>query len=140
LTMVQNVPVTGAIMVTTPQTVAVVDAVKAMNMFRMDSVKVPIIGVVENMAWFTPKELPNNKYHIFGEGGGEKLASVADTKLLAQIPIVQGIREGGDKGVPAVVGNNEILNKTFMDLANTIVNEVELRNQSQAPTKVVEVQ
>ena len=74
------------------------------------------------------------------KGGGEKLASVADTKLLAQIPIVQGIREGGDKGVPAVVGNNEILNKTFMDLANAIVKEVELRNQSQAPTKVVEVQ
>ncbi len=140
LTMVQNVPVTGAIMVTTPQTVAVIDAVKAMNMFRLDSVKVPILGVVENMAWFTPKELPNNKYYIFGEGGGEKLASVAHTKLLAQIPIVQGIREGGDKGVPAVVSDDDILTKTFMDLAQSVVHEVELRNQNQSPTKVVEVQ
>lgn len=94
LTLVQTVAVTGAVMVTTPQEVSLADAVKGMNMFRLPNVNVPILGVVENMAWFTPAELPNNKYYIFGQGGGKQLAKEANSVLLGQIPLVQAIREG----------------------------------------------
>src|SRR5690606_7221920 len=96
LTLVQTVPLTGAVIVTTPQEVAVVDAVKAMNMFLLDAVNVPILGVVENMSWFTPAELPDHKYLLFGSGGGEKLARIGETPLLAQLPLVQSVREAGD--------------------------------------------
>ena len=96
LTLVQTVPVTGTVIVTTPQEVATVDAVKAMNMFLLPSVNVPILGVIENMSWFTPKELPENKYYIFGEGGGKKMAKLSNSVLLGQVPLVQGIRESGD--------------------------------------------
>ncbi|NJN32907.1 MAG: Mrp/NBP35 family ATP-binding protein [Saprospiraceae bacterium] len=140
LSLVQTVPVTGAVIVTTPQEVAVVDAVKAMNMFLLPQVNVPILGVVENMAWFTPEELPDNKYYIFGEGGGKKLAKMAETLLLGQIPIVMGIREAGDLGKPIVLHNEPETKKAFMAIAQNVARQVALRNEMIAPTEKVNMQ
>lgn len=137
LTLVQTVPVTGIVMVTTPQEVAYVDALKGMNMYRLENINVPILGIVENMAWFTPKELPNNKYYIFGEGGGKRLAKEANTMLLGQIPIVQGIREGGDKGVPAAEGEEPIAKAAFLKVAQNVLRQVAVRNEMIAATQVV---
>lgn len=139
LTLVQTVPVTGAVMVTTPQEVAVVDAVKAMNMFLLPSVNVPILGVVENMAWFTPDDLPDRKYPIFGEGGGKKLALMAESVLLGQVPIVQGVREGGDSGKPIVTNQQSLVGQAFLQIAENTVRQVAIRNESFEPTKVVQV-
>ncbi len=140
LTLVQTVPLTGAVLVTTPQELSVVDAVKAMNMFMLDSLKVPILGVVENMSWFTPAELPDNKYYLFGEGGGEKLAALGKTTLLAQIPLVQSVREGGDAGKPIVLQNDAgLLQDRFMELAKTLHELTQKRNQAEAPTRIVEM-
>jgi len=139
LTIVQTVAVTGAIMVTTPQEVAVVDAIKAGNMFRLPNVNVPILGVVENMSWFTPAELPNNKYFLFGKGGGKKLAKDMSTMLLGQIPIVQGIREAGDAGKPAFLANNDIINGAFHNLAKNMTAQLALRHEMISPTQKVEL-
>ena len=140
LTLVQTVPVTGAILVTTPQEVALADAVKAMNMFLLPSVDVPILGVVENMSWFTPKELPDNKYFIFGQGGGAKLAEMAQTKLLGQVPLVQGIRESGDLGKPAVLQDSDANTRNaFMTVAENALAQIRERNEKMAPTRIVEV-
>lgn len=140
LTLVQTVPLTGAVIVTTPQELAIVDAVKAMNMFMLDSLKVPILGIVENMSWFTPEELPDNKYFLFGEGGGDKLATLGKTSLLAQIPLVQSVREGGDSGKPIVLQNDSgILQTRFMELAKALHAQTEKRNQMEAPTRIVEM-
>lgn len=139
LTLVQSVPVTGAILVTTPQDVAVADAIKAMNMFLLPSINVPILGVIENMSWFTPLELPDNKYFIFGSGGGEKLAKAADSTLLGQIPLVQGIREAGDDGKPIVLHDGTISQKAFMELAERTKKQVALRNEQHAPTQKVDI-
>lgn len=140
LTLVQTVPVTGAVMVTTPQEVALADAVKAMNMFLLPSVNVPILGVVENMAWFTPEDLPERKYFIFGQGGGKKLAQMSNSMLLGQVPIVQGIREGGDTGNPVVTDDASITKAAFMKIAENTVRQVAVRNEMMGPTKVVAVQ
>jgi ATP-binding protein involved in chromosome partitioning len=140
LTLVQTVPVTGVVMVTTPQEMAVIDAVKAMNMFFLPQIKVPILGVVENMAWFTPEELPDNKYYIFGQGGGKKLAKLGDTLLLGQIPIVMGIREAGDVGRPVILHNEPITKKAFMTVAENVARQVALRNEMIAPTQKVNMQ
>jgi len=137
LTLVQTVPITGIVMVTTPQEVAFADALKGMNMFRLETVQVPILGVVENMAWFTPKELPNNKYYIFGEGGGKRLAKIANTMLLGQVPIVQGIREGGDNGEPAVLGEEPMVTEAFSLVAKNVLRQVAIRNEMLAATKIV---
>ncbi len=139
LSLVQTVPVTGAVMVTTPQEVAVVDAVKAMNMFLLPSVNVPILGVVENMSWFTPKELPDNKYFLFGEGGGKTLAKASKSVLLGQVPIVQGIREGGDQGKPIVMEKDNPSANAFMEIAKNVVRQVAVRHEVLAPTKRVDV-
>ncbi len=140
LTLVQTVPLTGAVMVTTPQELAVADAVKAMNMFLMESVNVPILGVVENMAWFTPEELPDNKYYLFGKGGGQKLAELGQTKVLAQIPLVQSVREGGDSGKPVVLEDESgVLQSRFMDLASALDEQTSRRNAGGAPTRIVEM-
>ena len=139
LTLVQTVPVTGAVIVTTPQEVAVADAIKAMSMFQLPSVNVPILGVVENMSWFTPKELPNNKYHIFGEGGGKKLAKMSNSVLLGQIPLVQGIREAGDNGKPALLEEDALLSEPFVKVAENTIREIAIRNETLAPTKVIQV-
>ncbi|MEM9824877.1 MAG: Mrp/NBP35 family ATP-binding protein, partial [Bacteroidota bacterium] len=139
LTLVQTVPVTGSVIVTTPQEVAVVDAVKAMNMFLLPSVNVPIIGVVENMSWFTPEELPDNKYYIFGQGGGQKMADLSESTLLGQIPLVQGIREAGDGGQPIVLQQSHPMSTAFLDLAKNMIERVDQRNSAQSPTQRVDV-
>jgi ATP-binding protein involved in chromosome partitioning len=135
LTLVQTLPVTGALLVTTPQKVALADARKAAAMFRMGKIAVPVLGVVENMAWFTPAELPDNKYPIFGAGGGEQLATELGSAVLAQIPLVQAIREGGDTGKPVVEGGSV----TFEELAQKVAQAVAIRNASLEPTKVVSI-
>lgn len=139
LTLVQTVPVTGTIIVTTPQEVATIDAVKAMNMFLLPSVNVPILGVIENMSWFTPKELPESKYYIFGEGGGKKMAKLSNSVLLGQVPLVQGIRESGDEGKPAVLGENSEIAGAFMKIAENTLRQVAIRNEMLDPTKKVDV-
>jgi len=140
LTLVQTVPVTGVVMVTTPQDVAVADAIKAMNMFRMPNVDVPILGVVENMAWFTPAELPGNKYYIFGEGGGKKLAKMAESVLLGQVPLVQGIRESGDEGSPSVLRDEPISKNAFLEVAKNVARQTAVRNEQMAPTRIVKIE
>ena len=137
LTMVQTVPVTGAVLVTTPQEVAVADAIKAMNMFLLPSVNVPILGVVENMSWFTPAELPNNKYYLFGKGGGKQLAKLSQTMLLGQVPIVQSIREAGDAGKPAILDHDEQRNAAFNKVAENTMRQLAIRNEMMPPTQVV---
>ena len=124
---------------TTPQEVAVIDAVKAMNMFMLDGVEVPVVGVVENMSWFTPKELPDNRYFLFGEGGGEKLAQKSGSVLLGQVPLIQGIREGGDAGRPSVESGFDDQKKYFIDIARNLMEQVEERNKTKAPTARVEI-
>ncbi len=141
LTLVQTVPVTGAVMVTTPQEVAVIDAVKAMNMFLLPSVDVPILGVVENMSWFTPKELPENKYFLFGQGGGDQLAKKAGSVLLGQIPLVEDIRQAGDAGRPAGdFSDDAITQEAFKQLAENVARQVARRNEQRNPTRVVNVE
>lgn len=139
LTLVQTVPVTGAVVVTTPQDVALADARKAIAMFAQAQIKVPIIGLVENMAWFTPAELPNNKYYIFGKEGGKKLADQFDLPFLGQIPLVQSIREGGDKGTPIMVGDDPITREAFEQFAANTIRSIAMRNANLEATKVVEV-
>jgi ATP-binding protein involved in chromosome partitioning len=134
LTMVQTIKVTGAIIVTTPQEVALADARKALSMFRMDSLNVPVLGVVENMAYFTPEELPNNKYYLFGKDGGKRLAEEYEVPLLAQIPLVQGIREGGDTGKPAgIYSGNAIVENAFDELATNVAQQIAIRNATFTP-------
>lgn len=139
LTMVQTVPVTGAVIVTTPQDVALSDVIKGVSMFNSKAVDVPVLGLVENMAWFTPEELPENKYYIFGKDGGKLLSEKLGISLLGQIPIVQGIREGGDEGKPVAYEENSPMGKAFAKLAANTIKQVELRNANQDPTKKVKV-
>lgn len=137
LTMVQSIPVTGAVMVTTPQEVAVVDAVKAMNMFLLPNVNVPIVGIVENMSWFTPAELPDNKYYLFGKGGGQRLAEMANCNLLGQLPLVQAVREGGDAGVPIIMQDGHEARANYKSMVASLVEAVSHRNETKAPTEKV---
>jgi ATP-binding protein involved in chromosome partitioning len=139
LTIVQTVPVTGVIVVTTPQLVAIADAKKGIAMFGQAQLKVPVIGLVENMSYFTPAELPDNKYYIFGKDGGKHLADEFDIALLGQIPIVQGIREGGDSGVPVMVGNDEISKKAFEEFAGNAVRSIAMRNANMPATQIQEI-
>lgn len=139
LTLVQSIPITGSVIVTTPQQVAIADAVKATNMFQMDSIKIPILGIVENMAWFTPKELPDNKYYIFGQGGAEKLASKYKTVVLGQVPLIQGIRESGDSGVPETLQNEGLVSKVFEEITDKFIQQIELRHKLYEPTQMVHV-
>ncbi len=139
LTLVQSISITGAVVVTTPQNVALADAVKGVSMFKSKNINVPVLGLVENMAWFTPEELPENKYYIFGKDGGKVLASKLEVPLLGQIPIVQSIREGGDKGEPAALNDSSIIGISFADLAQRVVERVEHRNASIPKTKIVEI-
>jgi ATP-binding protein involved in chromosome partitioning len=139
LTIVQTVPVTGVIVVTTPQTVALADAKKGIAMFGQAQLKVPVIGLVENMSYFTPTELPDNKYYIFGKDGGKNLAEEFDIPFLGQIPIVESIREGGDIGIPALVGDDAITKKAFMDFAANAVRGIAMRNANMEPTQIVEM-
>jgi ATP-binding protein involved in chromosome partitioning len=138
LTLVQETSVTGAIVVTTPQEVALADAVKGISMFRSEKINVPVLGLVENMSWFTPAELPGNKYFIFGKEGGKKLAEKSGVPLLGQIPLIQGICESGDNGEPVALGDSPA-GLAFMALADAVVEKVEARNRDQEPTRKVEL-
>jgi ATP-binding protein involved in chromosome partitioning len=139
LTLMQTVPVTGAVIVTTPQDVALADAKKGIAMFGQAQMNVPIIGLVENMSYFTPAELPANKYYIFGKDGGKRLADEYDLPFLGQIPLVQGIREGGDIGVPVMMSDDNITKKAFGEFAAHVVRSVSMRNANIKSEKIAEV-
>lgn len=139
LTLVQTLGITGAIVVSTPQEVALADARKGISMFTGEKINVPILGLVENMSWFTPAELPENRYYIFGKEGCKKLAEEMNVRLLGQIPIVQSIREGGDEGKPVALNPNSITGLAFADLARTVISAVNERNEREAPTQKVEL-
>lgn len=139
LTIVQTVPVTGVIVVTTPQLVALADAKKGIAMFNQAQIRVPVIGLVENMSYFTPAELPANKYYIFGKDGGKNLADELDITFLGQIPLVQGIREGGDSGVPVMISDDEISKQAFIDFAANATRGIAMRNAEMPATEVSEV-
>ena len=139
LTIVQTVPVTGVIVVTTPQTIALADAKKGIAMFSQAQLKVPIIGLVENMSYFTPEELPNNKYYLFGKDGGKHLSEEFDIPFLGQIPIVQSIREGGDIGVPAMVSDEAISKKAFEEFTANAVRGIAMRNANMPATEIQEI-
>ncbi len=138
LTLVQTVPVTGAIIVTTPQKVALADATKGVAMFQQPAINVPVLGVVENMAWFTPEELPNNKYYIFGKDGGPNLAQKFGVPFLGQIPLVQGIRESGDSGLPAAMKEGPVAD-AFHQLAESVARQIAIRNANFVPSRKVEM-
>ena len=139
LTLMQTIPVTGAVIVSTPQAVAAADAKKAIMMLKQPQIKVPVLGIVENMAYFTPAELPENKYYIFGKGGAQQMADQFELPFLGEVPIVQAIREGGDKGVPAVLNDEPVAKKAFTDLAQAIARNVAMRNANLEPTKILRV-
>jgi ATP-binding protein involved in chromosome partitioning len=139
LTLVQTLAITGAVIVSTPQQVALADARKGINMYTNDKVNVPILGLVENMSWFTPAELPENKYYLFGKEGAKQLAEQMNVPLLGQIPIVQSICENGDKGTPAALDENSITGQAFLALAENVVKQTEIRNASQEATRIVEL-
>ena len=139
LTLLQTLAITGAVIVSTPQSVALADARKGIDMYQNDKVNVPILGIVENMAWFTPAELPENKYYIFGKEGCKQLANELHIPLLAQIPLVQSICEDGDKGEPAACHPETITGQAFLNLAQAVVTKVNRRNKVQPKTKIVEV-
>ena len=139
LTLLQSLAITGAIIVSTPQKVALADARKGIDMYRNDKVNVPILGLVENMAWFTPVELPQNKYYLFGKEGCKNLAKEMGVPLLAQIPIVQSICDSGDAGKPSVLDVDSITGRAFITFAQAVVTVTNRRNETLKPTKVVPV-
>jgi ATP-binding protein involved in chromosome partitioning len=140
LSIVQSLPLTGAVVVTTPQSVALADAKKAIAMFKMDNINVPIIGLVENMSWFTPKNHLDEKYFIFGENGGENLSKSLDISLLGKIPLVQSIRQSGDAGRPAVLQQETVVEKYYDNLCDELMKNIDQRNANLEGTKVVEVE
>ncbi len=140
LTLVQTVPVTGALIVTTPQQVAVDDALKAMNMFRLPSINVPILGVIENMSWFTPSELPDHRYKLFGEGGGQRLADLGEVPLLGQIPLEMSVMEGGETGKPVLLQQDKkSAAKALSEMTAQLREQVKRRNETGDPTQIVQI-
>lgn len=138
LTLMQTVPVTGAVIVTTPQDVALADAKKGIAMFGQAQLNIPIIGLVENMSYFVPAELPENKYYIFGKEGGKRLADEYDLPFLGQIPLVQGIREGGDQGIPVMMSDDAVTKKAFEGFAAFVVRSIAMRNADMSGEKIAE--
>jgi len=138
LSLVQSIPLTGAVVVSTPQNIALADAKKGVNMFQMDSIAVPVLGMVENMSYFTPEELPDNKHYIFGEGGAKGLAEQMGIDLLAEIPLVQSVREAADAGRPAVLQGATPVALELLNLAKNVVTAIEKRNVNLPPTSAVE--
>jgi ATP-binding protein involved in chromosome partitioning len=139
LTIVQTIPVTGSVIVTTPQDVALADVIKGVSMFQSKSIDVPVLGIIENMSWFTPAELPENKYYIFGKDGGKNLAEKMGIPFLGQIPIVMSIREGGDNGIPAAWNEDTVTGNSFKELATNVIQQLEYRNENLKPTERVRV-
>lgn len=139
LSLIQNIPITGAVVVSTPQKVALADAVKGINMYRNEKINIPILGLVENMAWFTPAELPENKYYIFGKGGCKELSERTGIPLIGQIPLVQGICESGDAGTPVVLHPESMTGLAFINLAQSVITMTNKRNRELPPTQVLGV-
>ena len=139
LSIVQALPINGAVIVSTPQNIALADAKKGVAMFQQESIQVPVLGIVENMAYFTPEELPDNKYYIFGKDGAKHLAEDITTKFLGEVPLVQSIRESGDVGHPVALQENTPLEKTFTDITKEMVSELLKRNANLPPTEVVRI-
>lgn len=139
LSIMQSLPLTGAVVVSTPQAVALADAKKGVAMFKNESIQVPVIGIIENMAYFTPEELPNNKYYIFGQEGAKNLASDLEVPFLGEIPLVQSIREAGDYGRPAALQTATPLEKAFENLARNVVEETVKRNDNLPPTEAIKI-
>lgn len=139
LSIVQALPITGAVVVSTPQNIALADAKKGVAMFQQESIQVPVLGIVENMAYFTPEELPNNKYYIFGKDGAKNLAEDLDVKFLGEIPIVQSIREAGDVGHPVALQEKTELEHIFTETTKEMVSELLHRNANLPPTEVVRI-
>jgi ATP-binding protein involved in chromosome partitioning len=139
LTVVQTLPVTGSVIVTTPQDVALADVIKGVSMFKSKSIDVPVLGIIENMSWFTPAELPENKYYIFGKDGGKNLAEKMGIPFLGQVPIVMSIREGGDSGIPAAWNEDTATGISFKELATNVIRQLAYRNENLKPTERVRV-
>tara|TARA_B110000902_G_scaffold57912_1_gene67857 strand:+ start:4376 stop:5515 length:1140 start_codon:yes stop_codon:yes gene_type:complete len=139
LSIVQALPINGAIVVSTPQNIALADAKKGVAMFQQENINVPVLGIVENMAYFTPEELPNNKYYIFGQDGAKNLAEDIKTKFLGEIPLVQSIRESGDVGHPVALQKGTVLEKSFQDITKEMVSQLLKRNKNLPPTEVVRI-
>ena len=139
LSIMQAVPITGAVIVSTPQNVALADAKKGVAMFQQENINVPVLGIIENMAYFTPEELPNNKYYIFGREGAKNLAKDLDVPFIGEIPIVQSIREAGDIGSPAALQLDTPTEKAFKDIAKNVAQEVVRRNKDLPPTEAIKI-
>ncbi|MBL4605305.1 MAG: Mrp/NBP35 family ATP-binding protein, partial [Flavobacteriaceae bacterium] len=139
LSIVQALPINGAMIVSTPQNIALADAKKGVAMFQQESIQVPVLGIIENMAYFTPDELPDNKYYIFGKDGAKHLAEDIETRFLGEIPLVQSIREAGDVGSPVALQENTPLEKAFSDITKEMISELLKRNANLPPTEVVRI-
>jgi ATP-binding protein involved in chromosome partitioning len=139
LSIMQSLPITGAVVVSTPQAVALADARKGVSMFLSDSINIPILGIIENMAYFTPEELPNNKYYIFGQEGAKQLAEDLAVPFLGEVPLVQSVREAGDYGRPAALQENSIIAQVFETITRNVVQEVVSRNESLPPTEAIKI-
>lgn len=140
ITITQGFPIAGAVIVTTPQNVALADARKGIGMFMMNAINVPVLGIVENMAWFTPAELPENKYYIFGEGGGKKLAGQIGVPLLAQLPLVKSVSDSGDSGRPLILDDNNPMSAAFIDMAKSVAQQVAIVNARVAASQTAVTQ
>ncbi len=139
LTLVQTLPVTGAVIVSTPQEVAIADARKGVAMFRQDKINVPVLGFVENMAWFSPPDVPDKKYFVFGKGGCDKLAAETGVEVIGRIPVVEAVCASGDSGVPVALEEGSPMAEAFMELAQNVIRKTEERTQTADPTHIVEV-
>jgi ATP-binding protein involved in chromosome partitioning len=139
LSIMQSLPITGAVVVSTPQAVALADAKKGVSMFMSDSIQVPVLGIIENMAYFTPEELPDNKYYIFGKEGAKNLAEDLEVPFLGEVPLVQSIREAGDYGRPAAMQTGTILETVFEELARNVVEETVKRNETLPATEAIKI-
>ena len=139
LSIVQALPISGAVVVSTPQKIALADAKKGVAMFQQESINVPVLGIIENMAYFTPEELPNNKYYIFGKDGAKHLSEDINTTFLGEIPLVQSIRESGDVGHPVALQNGTILEKAFNEITKGALSQLLIRNENLPPTEIVRI-
>ncbi|MGL2965128.1 P-loop NTPase [Flavobacterium sp. XGLA_31] len=139
LSIMQSLPITGAVVVSTPQAVALADAKKGVSMFLSDSINVPVLGIIENMAYFTPEELPNNKYYIFGKEGAKNLAADLEVPFLGEVPLVQSIREAGDYGRPAALQTASVIENVFEEITRNVVQETVNRNESLPPTEAIKI-
>lgn len=139
LSIMQSLPITGAVVVSTPQAVALADAKKGVSMFLSDSINVPVLGIIENMAYFTPEELPNNKYYIFGKEGAKDLAADLNVPFLGEVPLIQSIREAGDYGRPAALQTASVIENVFEEITRNVVQETVNRNESLPPTEAIKI-